>query len=148
MRAGILAIVLALAGCAAEPDFLDAQGQGHSFAALQGKWIVVNYWATWCGPCIAEIKELNELHHGRDDLVVFGINYDGEKGEVLDRQIARMGINFPVFAGDVPDQYRFDFPLVLPTTHIVGPDGQLRETFVGPQTLATFDEAAGGGPGD
>ena len=80
--------------------------------------------------------------------MVFGVNYDGEKGEVLDRQIARMGINFPVFEGDVPDQYRFDFPLVLPTTHIVGPDGQLRETFVGPQTLATFDEAAGGGPGD
>lgn len=144
-RLACLTVMLLCAGCAQPPDFVDAQGQGHRYDTLDGKWIVVNYWATWCGPCIAEIKELNELNHQRADLVVFGVNYDGEQGEVLTRQIAKMGIDFPVFTGDPPARYQFDYPAVLPTTYIVAPDGSLAATFVGPQTMATFDTAAGGG---
>ena len=140
-----LCTVMLLAACSAEPDFVDAKGAGYHFDTLNGKWIVVNYWATWCGPCIAEIKELNALHHQRADLVVFGVNYDGEQGAVLNRQIAKMGIDFPVFAGDPPERYRLDFPVGLPTTYIVAPNGSLAATFVGPQTLATFDAATGEG---
>ncbi len=127
-----------LAGCT-QPDFFDTNGVGHSYSDFTGKWRVVNYWATWCAPCIHEIPELNELAANHADrLVVLGANFDEPEAEEAVKQVNRMKIEFPVYAVDPAQELRIDKPQVLPTTLIFAPDGRLVETLVGPQTAQSI----------
>lgn len=144
----ILMMVVMMVPACDEPDFHDAAGNGHRFEELRGKWLFVNYWATWCAPCIKEIPEFNELMeaHG-EELVVYGVNYDEPAGEEMARQIRKMKIEFPVFSKDPADKLGIERPEVLPTTFVFSPDGEHVETLVGPQTretlLAVMEDAGG-----
>jgi len=111
---------------------------GDSFDLAQSQWLVVNYWAEWCGPCRHEIPELNELNvqQTTHPTVVLGVNYDGLHDEKLDAVISRMGIEFPVLENDPRARWEQPLPTVLPTTFIIDAQGQLREALVGPQTRA------------
>ena len=142
----LVAIVglLVLAGCSQPPDFVDTNGVGHRYSDFDGRWRVINYWATWCAPCIHEIPELNDL--GTDyaeKLVVLGVNFDGPVGEEAVKQVKRMKITFPVYAEDPAASLGVETPQVLPTTFIFKPDGSLHETLIGPQTGATILAAMG-----
>jgi thiol-disulfide isomerase/thioredoxin len=99
---------------------------------------VVNYWAEWCKPCIKEIPELNELAQANPELRVFGVNYDGFTGEELAQQVQKLGIEFPLLAEDPATRLGTARPVVLPTTLILTPDGELAATLVGPQTLESL----------
>jgi thiol-disulfide isomerase/thioredoxin len=136
----LLLTLLLLAGCA-QPDFVDTRGNGYRYADYQGKTMVINYWATWCAPCIKEIPELIALDESHEDIVVFGVNFDAPPPEEAAAQIERMKITFPVYAEDPYPVLGFDQPQVLPTTIIIGPDGEIRSTLVGPQTEETLLEA-------
>jgi thiol-disulfide isomerase/thioredoxin len=92
-----------------------------TLAGTSGHWVIVNYWAEWCKPCIKEIPELNHLARDHPEIRVLGVNFDGATGEDLDRQVAALGIDFPV--------------LLLPTTLVLNPAGEVAATLVGPQTL-------------
>jgi thiol-disulfide isomerase/thioredoxin len=132
----MLCASLILTSCA-KPDMLDSNGDGIFFAQLNEKWLIVNYWATWCAPCIAEIPELNELAEEHEGLVaLLGVNFDNPTGEELRSQVKKMKIEFPVAATDPSALLGIDIPLVLPTTFLFKPGGQLVKTFVGPQTKA------------
>lgn len=106
----------------------------------QGQWLLVNYWATWCKPCIVEIPELNAIGQHYPDVTVVGVNYDGAQGEELARQIAQLGIDFAIVA-DPAAELGVARPAVLPTTLVISPAGELHATLVGPQTLATLAAA-------
>ena len=124
-----------LSGCEGEQTLLST---GDSFDLDEPQWLVVNYWAEWCGPCRHEIPELNELNaqSTAQPLVVLGVNYDGLHNEKLDAVISRMGIEFPVLEDDPRERWLQSLPTVLPTTFIIDADGGLRESLVGPQTRA------------
>lgn len=143
-----LSLALCLGACGGPPALRDTEGKGYGEAALAGRWLVVNYWATWCAPCLVEIPELNALSGSHARLLVFGVNFDNPQGQEAARQIARMGITFPVLAEDPHLRFGAQRPAVLPTTLIVSPSGALAATLVGPQTresiLAVI--AASGGP--
>lgn len=145
MRRLIVIALLALGGCQ-QPDFYDTEGNGYRYEDFSGKWRIVNYWATWCGPCIKEIPELNTLaaEHA-DQLVVLGVNYDAPEPGEMERQVRRMKIEFPVYATEPAAALGITRPEVLPTTFIFTPDGQLYQTLVGPQTedslLAALEES-------
>lgn len=128
-------MTLVLAGCGQQLTPL-ANGEGFDFD--QSQWLVVNYWAEWCGPCRHEIPELNVLNEQSTvpSLVVLGVNYDGLHDAKLDAVIERMGIDFPVLEHDPRARWDQALPTVLPTTLIVDSKGVLRETLVGPQTRA------------
>ena len=102
-----------------------------------GSWVVVNYWAEWCKPCIKEVPELNDLNT-RDSVEVLGVNYDGARGEALKAQIDALSIDFPTLQKDPAEALGVPRPTVLPTTLVINPDGELTETLVGPQTLETL----------
>ena len=143
MRATIyLALALLLAACteATPPPTASALDK------LTGRWVIVNYWAIWCKPCIKEIPELNQLAREYPQLAVVGVNYDGLQGEALDQQLQQLDIQFPMLDYDPSADLGIERPVVLPTTIILGPDGQVNQVLVGPQTLSSLARATGHQP--
>lgn len=139
---GLCAVLfgLLLAGCQPSDMYL-ADGSEGRFDQYSGRWLLINYWAEWCGPCRKEIPELNELHHETSDIVVLGVNYDGLTGEALTDLIATMGIEFPVLVNDPRARWQQETPAVLPTTLLINPAGELAEVLVGPQSLDSLKAA-------
>ncbi|MEO0435371.1 MAG: TlpA disulfide reductase family protein [Pseudomonadota bacterium] len=110
--------------------------------APTGDWTFINYWAEWCAPCIREIPELNQLNL-RDGYRVLGVNFDGELGEALAAQEQKLGIAFPTLPTDPGPRLAVSTPLVLPTTIVLDPQGDLVDVLVGPQTEASLVNATG-----
>ncbi len=138
IRVWLLGLVFLAAGCS-QPELSDVEGNGIRLSDLQGKVLIVNYWATWCAPCIKEIPELNQLaDEHKDRLTLVGINFDQPVGEEAINQAKKMKISFPVLAGNPAAVLGVKTPEVLPTTYIFKVGGQLHETLVGPQTEATI----------
>jgi thiol-disulfide isomerase/thioredoxin len=108
---------------------------------LQGQWVVINYWAQWCAPCIKEIPELNRLDQDYTGVTVVGVNYDGTNGEELELQRQKLGVTFASLESDPAAQLGIPRPVVLPTTLILDPTGRLVATLIGPQTLASLVQA-------
>ena len=112
--------------------------------ALIGRWVLINYWAEWCKPCLEEIPELNAFAEAHSEQVsVLGVNYDGVEGEALARVIVRFGIDFPVLTRDPASAYKFARPEVLPVTIVINPEGIVQQRLVGPQTLANLKRVTG-----
>ena len=107
---------------------------------LRGQWVVINYWAVWCKPCIQEIPELNELAE-LPQVTVLGVNYDGVTGDELAQQLQKLGVDFPVLTTDPAPQLGIARPVVLPTSLVLDPQGKLQGTLVGPQTLESLAAA-------
>lgn len=133
-----LAAVLAACGSA---DFTDAEGNEFGWDDFQGRWLVINYWAEWCKPCLEEIPELNQLYSQRKDTdtSVLGINFDRVAPEELLRQIEALNVQFPVLQSDPERQLDYLMPEVLPTTYIFDQQGQLAHKLVGPQTQESIE---------
>jgi thiol-disulfide isomerase/thioredoxin len=135
-----------LSGCsdqqAAEASLLDTQGERWNAEQMQGKWLVINYWAIWCGPCRDEIPELNHFAQQYDDkALVFAVNFDGVSGEKLVQQSEEMGIEFISLAGDPATWFELKPSQVLPVTHIIDPQGNRVDSLIGPQTVDSLRQA-------
>lgn len=133
---------LSLAACGGE----DTGSPAPTLAELRGQWVVINYWARWCKPCIEEIPELNALDRAYDGITVLGVNYDGAKGEELKAQATELGVAFALLEQDPAAELGVRRPVVLPTTLVVDPDGRHHTTLVGPQTAASLVRATGLAP--
>jgi thiol-disulfide isomerase/thioredoxin len=141
LLAGV-ALLLALAGCGREPG----DGRTPALEDYRGRSLVVNYWAEWCTPCIAEIPELNALDRAYPDVAVVGVNFDGATGDELAAQLDKLGVAFPTLPADPAPSLGIARPAVLPTTLILDPAGRLTATLVGPQTLESLARATGKTP--
>lgn len=108
---------------------------------LSGSWLVINYWASWCKPCIAEIPELNSFAATASNTKVYAVNYDGITGEQLLSEASRLNIQFPLLETDPATSMVYPRPSVLPTTLIISPKGELTATLIGPQTRESLDKA-------
>lgn len=127
-------LLLAITSCS-KPDFQDVEGNDVFLQDLNEKWLIVNYWATWCAPCRAEIPELNELSQEQKDKVnLIGVNFDQPSMSELPQQVKKMKIEFPVLRNDPSVKLGIDIPEVLPTTYVFAPGGKLVKVLVGPQT--------------
>lgn len=139
---GALAVALALVGCQKiELDRADAPPL--AWDSLRGQWVLVNYWAEWCKPCLEEIPELNEIDKA-PDITVLGVNFDGVSGEDLTRLGEQMGIEFTLLATDPGPAFGWKLPVALPATFIVNPQGELVEARFGPQTEDDIRALIGG----
>ncbi len=133
-----LALTIALPAC----NSAQAPGNTLQLDQLSGQWVVINYWATWCKPCIQEIPELNALAE-LPGVTVLGVNFDGVSGEELVQQLQKLDIAFPTLDTDPAAQLGVARPVVLPTTLVIDPAGKVRETLTGPQTLPSLARATG-----
>lgn len=140
-------MVLVLAGCQ-NPEFERADGTTLEWESLRGHWVLVNYWAEWCKPCLEEIPELNALNRS-GSVVVLGVNFDEVKGQALLDLGERMGIDYGMLVDDPGPEFGWQLPVGLPATFVVNPDGDLEEARFGPQTeediIALINESSGTG---
>ncbi|WP_068773719.1 TlpA disulfide reductase family protein [Paenibacillus sp. FJAT-26967] len=107
----------------------DLEGKPYQFGGERSKPVILNFWASWCGPCKAEVPDLIELYGKYGDKVdLVAINITSQDSEKSARDFAKeYGINFPVLLdapGDVTASYKF---MVVPTSFLVGKDGVVRE---------------------
>jgi len=137
---GLLACLL-LGGCGDDLG-VDQHGQKVTAASLEGQWLVINYWAEWCGPCRTEIPQLNQLSRelAAEGGKVIGVNFDGLQAQELSKAAEDMGIRFAVLAQDPAERFALPRSEALPATFIVDPQGKLRERLLGEQTAAGLRE--------
>ena len=129
-----LLIIFFIFSCS-EPDLLVFEKKGLNTEDLKGKWVIYNYWADWCPPCIKEIPELNNLQFNfPNELKVFLINFDMLDGEELTQQLKKFNVRVDSLITDPSSIYNWTIPENLPVTFIVNREGNLEHTLVGPQT--------------
>ena len=126
-RTIFLAAVLAAASVAhaAGFDVTDTQGHRHRLADYHGRWVVVNFWATWCVPCIQEIPEIAAFAKAHPNVVVIGIATDSENPAKVKRFAEKLGHRYPLVLSDDRIEKQLGHPAALPTTKIYAPDGKL-----------------------
>jgi thiol-disulfide isomerase/thioredoxin len=81
-------------------SFTDIKGQTHTLESHHGKWVLVNLWAAWCAPCLAEMPELEALSKSRSDLVVLGLSVDGQTARQLAQLTEKLKVTYPIIAGN------------------------------------------------
>ena len=103
----------------------DADGTIHALSTHRGGWVVVNFWATWCGPCVREMPALQNFAHHNDSVTMIGVNFEEISKLELAAALNELNIDYVnVQVGDKP-LVPFE-PLVgLPSTFLVAPDGTL-----------------------
>ncbi|MEE9451735.1 MAG: TlpA disulfide reductase family protein [Gammaproteobacteria bacterium] len=123
----------------------DTAGNLIDFTELRGQWVIINYWASWCPPCIEEIPELNRFYqtYKNDNVTLLGVNYDRVNSEQLQQIIEDMDVQFLTLSADPAEELGIGEVLTLPATYILNPEGQLISKLIGPQTQASLLAAIG-----
>ncbi|MEP6907894.1 MAG: TlpA disulfide reductase family protein [Pseudoxanthomonas sp.] len=117
-------------------------GTPYELAARRGKWVVVNFWATWCAPCIKEMPELSALDQKREDVEVVGLAYEEIEAEAMLEFLKTRPVVYPIVILDVYDPPAdFATPRGLPMTYLIAPDGKVAKQFLGPVTAAEIETA-------
>jgi thiol-disulfide isomerase/thioredoxin len=122
----------------------DMNGADVHLADYKGKVILLNYWATWCPPCKAEIPDLIDLYTRYKDkgLVILGVSTDDD-APTLREYAKEMKMNYPVLVGRDHDDLLEAFGEVfgLPTSYLIARDGAVCAKQIGPATKAEFESA-------
>ena len=139
-KISVYAFIFILISCA-KPDLVTSDNEKIFLDDLYGKWVVINYWADWCPPCIKEIPELNKLNAKySDELNVFLFNFDRLEGEELKNQLRKIDAKVPSLVTDPQSIYNFTIPESLPVTFVINKKGELSNILQGPQTLEEMEK--------
>jgi thiol-disulfide isomerase/thioredoxin len=147
MRLGawlVIAVLALVPAPACAWTLQDMQGHTLDQAAFHGRWVLVNFWATWCPPCRKEIPELIRLQHdeaGR--LTIIGIAVSYSNAQSVGDFVRRHGMGYPIVLGNAEMAGEFGGFRGLPASFLYGPDGRLVHRFEGAQTEASITQAMG-----
>ncbi|HEU0152848.1 MAG TPA: TlpA disulfide reductase family protein [Arenimonas sp.] len=104
-------------------------------SAERGGWVVVNFWATWCKPCLKEIPDFSAFDAARDDVKVIGLAYEEIDEAAMREFLAKRPAGYPIALLDVYNPPAdFETPRGLPMTYLIAPDGRVAKKFLGPVT--------------
>lgn len=125
-------------------------GAQYDLVSKRGGWVVVNFWATWCAPCIKEMPELDAFDAERTDVEVIGLAYEEIAVEEMRAFLKQRPVRYPIALVDTYDPPAdFPTPRGLPMTYVIAPDGRIAKSFMGPVTgaeLAAVIDAPTGAP--
>ncbi len=128
------------------PDFSirDLNGRRADLAAYRGKVVLLNFWATWCAPCRAEIPEFVSLQQKylNRGFRIFGISLDDERKPVLDFY-QKFKMNYPVAVGDAALAEKYGGILGLPVSFLLGCDGRIEAKFDGQVDVHSLEQELG-----
>ena len=113
------------------PEFVlsDVDGTSHALSDYRGQTVVLNFWATWCGPCRTEIPTFSEFAVDHPDVPVLGVAADGTPSS-LKAFGKKLDMRYPILVGDRETLVLYDVD-TFPTTVVVGPDGSVQDIHVG-----------------
>ena len=120
----------------------DTNGQLQSLDQYKGKWLIVNYWATWCGTCMKELPELIDFHENNKDhdAVVVGINFESIERKDLSKFVAGKSIPYTVLSTEPVKKTPLGLVPALPTTYIINPEGKVVAGEVGIVTRENLED--------
>jgi cytochrome c biogenesis protein CcmG/thiol:disulfide interchange protein DsbE len=120
----------------------DLYGNNQRLVDHKGEVVLVNVWATWCGPCLAEMPKLDHLYqeHKNQGLIVFGLS--DEDPATQRKALARQPVTYPLltYDGQIPGFYRY--VAGIPTTFVIDRRGILQSAFMGDETFEKLDTTA------
>ena len=139
----IMALFVTLPVVAEKVDFTltDLDGNSVSLSDFRGKWVVVNYWATWCPPCLEEIPDLVDLYEENPDtIMVLGIDFEEVNEEYLKEFVESHMISYPIMNTEPVPVTELGPVLGLPTSYIISPDGERVARQEGPVTREAIEK--------
>ncbi|OQW40245.1 MAG: thioredoxin [Proteobacteria bacterium SG_bin4] len=104
-------------------QFQDTTGKIHKLEDYKGRWVLVNFWATWCPPCLKEIPDLISLSKDRKDIIVIGVAMDSDDPRIVMEFVQSMAINYPIVFGNRKIAAQLDDVSLLPSTYFYDPEG-------------------------
>lgn len=150
-----LALAFALAAAtvpavAAEPaakptlSIKTLDGKTFTLAEHKGNWVIVNFWATWCSPCIKELPELSAFVTAHKNVRAIGLAYEDTEVAEIREFLTKHPVSYPIAQVDTFEPPAdFETPRGLPMTIIIAPDGSVAKKFTGPVDEAALKAATG-----
>ena len=132
-----LILVFVLTGCQ-KFDIDVYNGPDTSLENLKGKWVVINYWADWCPPCLKEMPELVNFANANPDINVYAFNYDELEISELKPQLKKFSVDIPSIISHPRDIWGIKTPQTIPATYFINTEGELVLSLFKPQTEETL----------
>ena len=123
----LLLLVAAWATQAAGFTLKDSTGKTHTLDQYKGKWVLVNFWATWCPPCLKEIPDFVSLYEARksQNFMALGIAIDYQDPKEVTDFVKKLSMSYPLVMGDDKIMAQFGDVVGLPVSFLYDPQGKL-----------------------
>lgn len=158
LKGGALVLLLALAGLPVvgsaqaapaghHPQLVVKTLDGNTFdlAHERGKWVIVNFWATWCGPCIAEMPAISKFVATHTNVTAIGLAWDRSPRADILKFAKKHPVGYPLAIVDMDHPPAgLDAPEVLPTTYLIAPDGHIAKRIIAPVDAKVLVQAIDG----
>lgn len=139
---GVLLLICVSTVQAVDVRLPDLTGRDRSLSEFRGKWLLVNFWATWCPPCVEEMPELERFHlaHRERDALVVGINMDDLAPERIQAFAEDLFISYPMLLAPIDGYTPLGRITALPTSLLISPEGEVVARHVGSLTAEMIEQ--------